>query len=584
MELSSIFHQPKSNYAYSISTNDLVVWLRCKKNDTSKVKIIYCDPFEWYETGPHIKELIMEKKYETELFDYYLAQIHTLTKRIKYAFRVFSKENVEYEYGASSIFKVTKDYKLLDLVNYFNFPFLNEEDLFISPQWSKETIWYQIFMDRFHNVDNDNCIKWNSIEKVTNHHIFGGNIKGCIAKLDYLADLGVSGIYFTPIFEAKSVHKYDTIDYKKIDPQFGTNEDFKELVEKAHEKGIKIMLDIVFNHCGYYHPFFQDVLQNGQSSKYADCFCYVNETNKELFIKGKPNYHQFAFCKDMPKWNTNNPIVREHLFDATRFWIEKYDVDGYRLDVSNEVSHDFWKEFNHICKSIKSDFFIIGENWDNSNPWLAKDQFDAVMNYELYFPIIQYFCQDKVQASINNETFAYHINNVITGYPYNSLSAMFNLVSSHDTPRIKNKCLENEALVKLCYLFLFVFTGSPNIYYGDELGISGGKDPDNRRCMDFSKVGNDMYNFMKKLIQIKKTYLYELNSIHINWLDYRNDNNAISFNKENIYCLINNSQDEINMDTTSYQGKYINLFTDEAISLKDKISIKPYGFYLLKKI
>ena len=195
------------------------------------------------------------------------------------------------------------------------------------------------------------------------------------------------------------------------------------------------------------------------------------------------NYRTFAFTPYMPKLNTSNQIMREHLLDVAKFWIEKYDIDGWRLDVSNEVAHRFWRDFRDTVKTAKKETYIVGENWDNSNPWLLGDQYDGVMNYEILIPIWNYFGTNIDNPKYSSTQFKYRINKVLTDYPKNVLRSMYNLVDSHDTTRILEICSNNEELVKLPYLFLFTFPGAPSIYYGGEIGLTGKHDPDNRHCM-----------------------------------------------------------------------------------------------------
>lgn len=574
MEKSSILHIPKSNYAYASNISELTILLRVKKNDINNVYIKYTDPFSWHEKGFRTSIIKMNKSYTTNLFDYYKITFNSITKRVRYIF-VLEKENKLSYYGA----KLFEDINSLtqndsDLFNFFNFPYINKEDILVSPKWSKEIIWYQIFIDRFNNVNNPSNLKWNSKENVNNKDKFGGNILGIIDKLDYLKELGIGGIYFTPLFEATSIHKYDTIDYKKIDNDFGTNDDFKLLVNEAHKRNIKIMLDIVFNHCGREHPFFKNVIENYKKSKYYNYFLYFDET-KELFIDDVPNYHTFAFTDAMPKWNTANDDVRKYLLEITSFWIKEYDIDGYRLDVSNEVSHLFWKEFCNLSRSLKNDFLIIGENWDNSLPWLDVDQFDSVMNYELYYPITKFFCTN----SISTNDFVSMVNDVIISYPINHLTSMFNLLGCHDTIRIKTLCKENEALTKLVYIFLFSFTGCPNIYYGDEIGLSGDRDPDNRRCMDFNLINNDFYLFIKKLIEIRQKHLNIFTLVDIDWLYTKN--NVLIYKKENIYIILNNNNNKIKIDY-NLEGEFIDLFTNNTINFNE-IVLNEYQYFLIKK-
>lgn len=575
MEKSSVLHIPKSNYSYAICKNELVLILRTKRNDFDKVILKYTDPFLCNKGIFETSLLEMKRLYQTNFFDYYKVKLNTSTKRTRYIFALIKDDTTSF-YGAK-LFEDNVDInkKETDLFNYFNFPYINEEDILVSPKWSQNIIWYQIFLDRFCNKDNSYNLKWNSKEMVSNYDYYGGNILGVIEKLDYLKTLGIGGIYFTPLFEATSIHKYDTIDYKNIDHSFGSNDDLNVLVKEAHKRGIKIMLDLVFNHCGKDHPYFKDVIKKHKKSKYYDYFVYFNDTD-ELIVNDKPNYHTFAFEKDMPKWNTTNPKVRKYLLDIAKFWIKEYDIDGYRLDVSNEVSHLFWNEFCILCRSLKNDFVIIGENWDNSLPWLGVNKFDSVMNYELYYPMIRFFNKNK----ISSVDFVSMINEMIISYPENYLKSMFNLLGCHDTMRIRTSCDENEALVKLAFIFIFTFTGCPNIYYGDEIGLSGGGDPDNRRCMNFDLVGNDFYQFTSKLIQIRLKYVDILKEVDINWIHFYD--NVLVYNKSDIYIILNNN-DFNKTITCDLNGEFINLFTNQKVIINNNLSLNNFEYLLLKK-
>lgn len=606
MHLEALLHKAKSNMCYAYDKNTIHIWLQTKKDDCKKVSLIAGDPFFW---GPkdddpdtwewkhsNSDESIMEKKYSTDLFDYYFYSYKPPYKRCKYAFLIDDGKN-EYLYGTNETYKLEKDDpRKYNLFNYFNFPFINPSDVIDTPSWVRDTVWYQIFPDRFcKGEDKPNCLEWGSVPlKVKNSMVFGGDIKGIISKLDYIRDLGITGIYFNPIFKAESTHKYDTTDYYQIDPIFGTNEDFKNLVKECHKRNIKIMLDCVFNHCGWYHPYWQDVIKNGKNSIYYECFNQRCEPmiNFELedglpkkeFWKSKtiPNYDTFAFTPFMPKWNTDNEKTKAHLLDVTRYWMENYDIDGWRLDVSNEVSHDFWREFKKLVRRLNKDALILGENWDDSNPWLQGDQMDAVMNYGLQYPMAQFFGVDKYTPHVNATEFSYLINKLLVKYPKNIACNMFNLIDCHDTARVLNICGENKELMKLPFIFMFAFTGSPNIYYGTEVGLSGGNDPENRRCMiwDIDKQDKELYNFFKKLIEIRNNHS-ALKEVDLKW-DIIDNNGVISFIKENeneyIYVVINNSpnEHEINLD-----NNLIDLFTNVASSSINKI--KPYGYYMFHK-
>lgn len=578
MNIAAVLHQPKSNYAFAIDETTLRIVLRCAKNDLKKVELIIGDPFDYeklnektYIWAARNKQFIqLEKKYETEVFDYFVCYAKSKTFRCKYAFLLYTDTEVYLHNTSGTIFLATiDDFKidndpnkiygyqntnpLFDLTEYFNFPYINYEDIYSAPDWTKNTIWYQIFPDRFYPGDNPKKseLAFGSIvEGINNRMIFGGTLQGVIDKIPYLVDLGITGIYFTPIFESPSAHKYDTTNYLLIEPQFGTNNDFKKLVNELHKNNIKIILDAVFNHCGWHHPYFQDVVKNGKKSKYYDCFFFDGADGVNFPIKNglpdipdhnfRPNYRSFAFTPFMPKLNTTNPIMEEYLLDVTRYWMNNYNIDGWRLDVSNEVSHKFWTKFREVVKGINPNAYILGENWDDSNPWLRGDELDAVMNYNLALPIWRFFGTNPYDIKISAETFKDYINRLMVLYPENVMEHMFNLIDSHDTMRMLKRCGDNKELLKLSYLFLFSFPGSPNIYYGDEIGLTGNNDPDNRRCMiwDKEKQDLDLYAWMKELISYRKIYS-DFASTNFIW--HKASDNIIIYQKNNLFFIINNN-------------------------------------------
>lgn len=497
MEKSAVFHRPVDNLAYLLDNKTLHIRLKTKANDLQKVLLIHGDPYIWAD-GEWMHD--MERMYlagTDGVHDYWEIKIFSETNRIRYGFKLISSnEEVIYtEKGFYSTPPKDSDY-------YFCFPYLHNTDLFDAPAWVKDTIWYQIFPERFANgdpsIDPPTAKAWGSEPPAINN-FFGGDFAGVIQHLDYLSDLGVNGIYFTPVFKASSNHKYDTIDYLEIDPQFGDKESLKQLVKECHERGIRVMLDAVFNHSGYYFPPFQDVLVNGESSRYKDWF-HIHSYP----VRGgeRPNYEAFGFVESMPKLNTANPEVKKYLMDVGAYWIEEYDIDGWRLDVANEVDHKFWREFRETVKAIKPEVYILGEIWHDSMPWLRGDQFDAVMNYPFKTNLFNLL----VNESINSTQFVENITRVYYNYPKNVFDYTFNLVGSHDTARLLTECDDNIGKVKQIFTLLLTFMGTPCIYYGDEIGLTGGQDPGCRKCMDWDESTHnlDLKNHIKELISIRK--------------------------------------------------------------------------------
>ena len=319
-----------------------------------------------------------------------------------------------------------------------------------------------------------------------------------------MQDLGITGLYLCPIFESTSNHKYNTTDYFEIDRHFGDKETFRELVEQAHQRGMKIMLDAVFNHIGSQSPQWQDVIENGEESAYKDWF-HIQQfpvTTDKLANKRELPYHAFGFEDYMPKLNTANPEVKDYLLKVATYWIEEFDIDAWRLDVANEIDHQFWRDFRKTVLAKKPDLYILGEVWHTSQPWLNGDEFHAVMNYPLSDSIKDYFLRDIKKT----DQFIDEINGQSMYYKQQISEVMFNLLDSHDTERILWTANEDAQLVKSALAFLFLQKGTPCIYYGTELALTGGPDPDCRRCMPWERVSsdNDMLNFMKQLIKIRK--------------------------------------------------------------------------------
>lgn len=595
MNKFALWHNAKSEYAYAYDQNTLHILLRTAKNDITSAKIIFGDPFKWEKntTGSiswnnEVKEMV--KRYQSIDFDYYFVEVKPLYHRMKYAF-ILSDNQTTFFYGAQRIVEFSNDQAIQninDLTGFYNFPYLNHEDLHHTPSWVKDIVWYQIFLDRFYNGGVQGSLAWGKLP-VKNDELFGGNLKGVTQKLEYLADLGISGIYFTPIFKAPTAHKYDTEDYFMIDPQFGTNEDFGIMVEKAHTLGIKVMLDGVFNHLGFNHPFFQDVVKNGGNSIYKDCF-FIDRypvVNFEISAKGKPiynrdmilNYKTFAFNPNMPKWNTSNPIVEKYLLDCVTYWIEKYDIDGWRLDVSNEISHEFLRLVKKVSRQVKKETFILGENWDSSYPWLHGDQLDSVMNYALTYPLWQY-----LEHKIDLITFKDMVTTYLATTPKNVMENMFNLIGSHDTERIMHRLHGDSRRVKLAFLWMFVSAGSPNIYYGDEIGLLGAHDPDNRRTMPWEAKNQDLD--MKDFIQ----FLIALRKAHPSMRDYDYqfiDSSICLFKKikdqDELLLILNNGKKALLHVPDSIKDTYKNLYTEEIIELHDKIYVEEYQFMILQK-
>ncbi|MBC7092858.1 DUF3459 domain-containing protein [Candidatus Bipolaricaulota bacterium] len=345
------------------------------------------------------------------------------------------------------------------------------------PKWVQGAVFYQIFPDRFRNGDPRNdppgARPWGELPDRTS--FFGGDLWGILEKLDYLEDLGITALYLTPIFEAPTNHKYDTEDYFQVDPAFGGNEALQELVRALHARGMRIVLDGVFNHCGERHPFFQDVLRQGRASPYWDWFTVYGE---RILRDPEPNYACFAGVPSMPEWNHANPKVREYLLSVVRHWLLEYEIDGWRLDTGDYLSPDFVRELYHAAKGINPEAYIVGEVWGIAASWFKHGALDGVMHYKLWEGLVHFFAQGTWDA----RRFADYVYSLWRSYPEENGFACYTLLGSHDKPRFLTLCQGDKRRLLLAAAFLFSFPGAPAIYYGDEIGMEGGEDPDCRRC------------------------------------------------------------------------------------------------------
>ena len=613
MNLAAVYHEAKSKYAYMFDRKTLHLRLRTARGDVPSVTLVGGDPFRWIQSKEDPTRWEWDKnaaffepmqlEYQTATHDYWFVAVQPQWKRIRYAF-ILQKEDQKVLYGSRSFYDFREQPEAqYETSYYFNFPFLNQEDLFQPPAWIKDTIWYQIFPERYADGDSsnnpENSLPWGS-EEDTIYKFYGGDLQGVIDHLDELVELGINGIYFTPIFESPSSHKYDTTNYYKIDPAFGTNELFGEFIEKAHQRGIRVMLDAVFNHCGWFHPFWQDVVKNGRESRYYDCFFIERDPVINFEVedgklpkvsfdeRGHLNYATFAFTPLMPKWNTDHPLVKEHLFGAIRYWTETYRVDGWRLDVSNEVPHAFWREFRQMLKHINPEIYILGENWDNSYPWLMGDQFDGVMNYELTYPIWFLLGEpDRVKQKYDVVEYQEAINQLLANYPKHNLPVMYNLIDSHDTPRIMSICGDQIEKVKLAYLLQFTFAGAPSVYYGSEVGMAG-PEGHNRRCMPWNESQQDLgiRSFVKNLIELRKKYSV-FSVVDLKWLLVDSEQQAFIFQKiedhQRLIVVVNTKADAVTLKIPDElkNKKYKDLFADREIALNEELQLNKFEFKLL---
>lgn len=540
----AIRHMHSRDFCYSIGDGIFVIRLITARDDFDSVNYIYKDK---YPNKPH-NEFVsqpMTKIASDSLFDYYEIHYKNDFLATRYCFELKDGPIIQYysNYHFYDEIPHTDDY-------FFTMPKrMHEIDALTDIEWMNSGIVYQIFPDRFcrgSNTPAEGLCDW--YKKPVWNDKFGGTIKGITEKLDYIKELGADIIYLTPIFMSPSSHKYDTTDYMKIDPDFGTEEDFQELVNQVHARKMKIILDCVIDHCGSHFKPFEDLISNGENSPYKDWF-HVNKFPIGKSMRHTHDYEGFSYFGGMPKLNVDNDDVRSYFSKMIHHWMEKFDVDGWRLDVADEVAHTFWAYFNREVKSIKPDAPIIGEVWYDTADWLNGSEFDSTMNYPFMLAVNSLIAKKQSTPS----QFLDELGFIRGNTNYSAYNMLWNLLDSHDSTRFLRCCNDDIESFKLAVLLQMTCSGTPMIYYGDEIGMTGDGDPDCRRGMiwDEKRQNKELLSYYRTLISIRKShpalYMGQLNTVFTD-----DDNDILIFSKTYLnatfYIAINNSPADYHYD------------------------------------
>ena len=561
MEYSAIFHDMDKRFCYAIDKDLFVIRVQVKKDDMKEVILHYEDKYIPMERKDTRMTLPMKKVATSQFHDYYEAQLRMNLICLRYFFEFTDMQGEKVYYGNYEFDKecITNRDRMFDCPQN-----LREEEMFEVPQWAANKVVYQIFPSRFAATQPVDKELWYKAP-ITPMDDLHGNLRGIIEHLDYIKDLGIDVVYLTPIFKSNSCHKYDTIDYYQVDPSFGTTEDLKELVQKSHERGMKVVLDAVYNHSGREFFAFQDILEKGEKSKYLDWY-FIDELPPKGEWGEIPNFKCFGYYGGMPKLNLKNPEVEKYITDVACYWIKECDIDGWRMDVGDEISHFFWKNFRKAIKAVKKDMLIIGEIWHYAGDFLEGDEWDTVMNYPFYLNLIDLLADEKINVSQFVQNLGYlkgRLNKKC--YPL-----MWNLIDSHDTARFLHLCHDNKKKQHLAAAFQLLLPGMPMVYYGDEYAMPGANDPDCRRGMYWDEEYQDkeMYNWYKKLMQVRKTHACIVEGEMIETIANDDEDTIVMIRKngeETIAMLFNcgNSAKEFN----EYAEKH-NLLTDSAFDGK----------------
>jgi glycosidase len=522
------------------------VRLLAEKGDLAGVRCHFADKYE--ETARE-SAIDLAREASDGLCDYWTASLPVPSSRLRYFFELKGTDGqilFMTEHGFADHRPARKHH-----AGYFFYPYDLPIDRFAPPSWIAGRTFYLIFPDRFANGDLERDPPWKRPwgEKPTGRSFFGGDLTGIRGNLGWLEDLGVGGIYLTPVFKAPSNHKYDPADYETVDPQFGTNADLAWLVRDAHARGIRVILDGVFNHSGDQWFAFRDVRTHGEASRYRDWFFRIESFPIDV---DAVNYETFANrARSHPKLNTANPELREYLVGIGEKWIREADVDGWRLDVANEVDHRFWRAFRDRVKAAKADAFIVGEAWHDAIRWLDGAQFDSVMHYPWRDAVLDY-----LRGEVGPSRFAGWTTQLRHMYDLAATPGLMHLLGSHDTARIRTELGGSADRARLAAVLLLTATGAPLVYYGDEVGMEGGDDPDSRRCMEWDPARQDarMLTTYRTLIRARRERP---------WLAWGSFEDVTADDRRSIYVYRRSSGGPLAPSGTSPDELYVALNTGQ---------------------
>lgn len=499
MNLAAIRHRSTGSDCYALDSDTVVLNL-WTDHSVKAVSVVSEDPFihelhrrrVWEGTPAPMRRL-----YELAHQVVWTAELKPAYKRLQYYF-VVEGEDERLGVFENKICPMEERDRIS--TEYFKFPWINPSDVIAPPDWVRDTVWYQIMPDRFARSSNapsdPKFRRWGDFSDPHFGDLYGGNLRGIRERLPYLRQLGVSGIYLTPIFLSNSNHKYNTFDYYKVDPDFGSEQDLCALVQNAHALGMRIMLDAVFNHCGTEFFAWKDVCEKGRESPYFDWF-FINRDDfvKDDFSVADGRFYTFSFWAGMPKLNTNNPEVQRYFTDLCVHWVGDLDIDGIRFDVGDEISHSFLRRVNAAVKTAKPETFLLGEIWFDAIGWLGGCEYDSVMNYP-FTGAVGDFWRDREMTA---RDFMHRLNFCRSLYPRQINEALFSFLDTHDTARVRESCQnQDEMLQKLA--ILLTMAGTPCLYYGTEIAMKGAHTPYNRSTMPWDEIDAGKFDRFKSKV------------------------------------------------------------------------------------
>ena len=533
---------------------------------------------------------------KTERFIFWGTQIEFRSDVAKFSFAATTDDDLNIYIGSSGVANFISPSEKW-IYNSQTFP------RHTIPDWVYGGVMYQIFPDRFSNSDDslnpEGTVEWGL--PPTRLDFQGGDLYGVINNLSHIESLGVNIIYLNPIFLSSSNHKYDAWDHFKVDPVLGGDDALKKLIDECHNRSIKVVLDCSLNHVHPRHFAFQDIVEKGEKSKYKDWFTvfdypvrfihrphlysntykvgwdgneeeykrYLDKTFKETKVPVEireddgpivePSFKAWWGVPDMPKVNFENKGARKWALDVTKYWIENFDIDGWRMDVAKELDFSFWKDFRDIAQNSKKDVLLISEIFGDTSQWLQGDRFDGTMNYSFRETMTDFFATKRINTKEFSDSLAY----LYSMYSFEALSSCQNLLSSHDVKRFLNRCGNNEDGVLGAVFLQATFPGIAGIYYGDEIGLGGADDPFNRAA--FPWENNKLWNtkilqYTQELMNIKNSNpIFKYGRFEL----VQHDEDTVVFRRilkdESLLCIVNRdkSNKDINIISNAHSANII---------------------------
>ncbi len=500
MNIAALQHEATARWCFALAPGRFCVRLQAAAGDLRAVTLHALDKYAPDRTPENLRTVPMRRFACDGRRDAFEAVLEFDLVCLRYYFELTDTAGQTVYFAMDEVTDTPPE----NIERLFDCPqTLREEQCFTVPDWAANKVVYQVFPARYAASRPVPDAVWYQAP-IGPFAALGGDLKGLTARLDYIADLGVDVLYLTPVFCANTQHKYDTVDYYRVDPAFGTNADLCALVAAAHARGLRVILDGVFNHTAPEFFAFADVRARGAASPYLHWYYTDGDIQMPRSRREKPNFKCFGYYGGMPKLNQYNPETAQYFIDVALYWLRTAHIDGWRLDVADEIGHAFWRSFRAAVKAEFPQALIVGEVWHYAPDFLAGDEWDTVMNYPFYNALLDYVARGTLPAS----GFLARLGFLRANLPPAAVPLLWNLAGSHDTQRLLHACGGSRPKQRLAAALQQLLPGMPMLYYGDEVGMNGGRDPDCRRGMLWDPARQDAATlaWYRRLLAVRRAH------------------------------------------------------------------------------